>query len=68
MTTDQRLIAWSTAWALIDGVVLCASCRCIQPVSQSDELFAHEQSCMAERAAGSSPWIELHDILDTARG
>jgi len=68
MNTNQRMVAWSAAWALIDGVVICASCARIQPGSQSDEQFAHEQACRAEGVASPTPWVELHNILDAARG
>lgn len=68
MNTDQRMVAWSAVWALIDGVVICASCARTQPCSQSDEHFAHEQACRAHGVPSSTPWVELHDILDAARG
>lgn len=68
MTTDQCLIAWSAAWSLIDGVVVCARCARVTPCSHSEQQFVHEHTCKAEGAASPTPWVELHDILDAAQG
>jgi hypothetical protein len=68
MDSNQHMIAWSSAWALIGGQVVCTGCMRGQSVCQSEVKFRHEPSCIAKDAVDALPWAELHRILDVERG
>lgn len=68
MSTNQRMIAWCSAWALVDGLVVCIFCKRSQPLTQADEPFQHELTCLAVDRADTCPWATLHEILDRERG
>lgn len=68
MDSNQRMIAWSSAWALVGGLVVCTGCMRSQPISQSEQAFIHEPGCEAKDAVEPLPWAELHQILDIERG
>lgn len=68
MDGNQRMIAWSAAWALIGGVVACTDCMQSQSISGADEPFPHDSNCTAKDEVASKPWAELHQILDAERG
>jgi len=68
MDSNQRMIHWSAAWALVGGVVVCTGCMRGQPITQSGESIAHEDDCKAKDGVAAMPWAELHQILDQERG
>lgn len=68
MDSNQRLITWSTAWALVGGLVVCTGCMRSQSVSHCEAAFIHEPGCMAKDDVAELPWVELHEILDYERG
>jgi len=68
MDGNQRMIAWSAAWALIGGVVACTGCMHSQPISDADKAFPHDPTCTARDEVATRPWAELHQILDDERG
>lgn len=39
MDSNQRMIHWSAAWALVGGIVVCTGCMRGQPITQSGESF-----------------------------
>jgi hypothetical protein len=68
MSTDARMLAWCSAWALADGLVICPFCMRTQLLTLADEPFEHALSCKAVRQRDPHPWATLHDILDRERG
>jgi hypothetical protein len=68
MDSNQRMLIWSSAWALVGGQVVCTGCMQSQSIHSSDETFIHEPGCKARDAVQALPWAELHQILDFARG
>lgn len=68
MDSNQRMIAWSSAWALIGGVVACTGCMQSQTISNAEEPFPHNPNCKAKSEVDPKPWAGLHDILDFERG
>jgi hypothetical protein len=64
MNSNQRMIYWSSAWALVGGVVVCTGCMRGQSLSNSGESFTHEDNCTAKDEVTVMPWAELHQILD----
>ena len=68
MDSNQRMIAWSSAWALVGGLVVCTGCMRGQAVSLCEDVFPHEPSCKAKGEVARMPWAELHRILDVERG
>lgn len=68
MDSNQRMIAWSSAWALVGGLVVCTGCMRGQSVSLCEDVFPHEPSCRAQGEVAQMPWAELHRILDVERG
>lgn len=68
MTSDQSLILWNAYWSLVAGVVVCRGCQREQSLSQSNQPFGHGPGCNNLKDVGASPWADLHDILDAARG
>jgi hypothetical protein len=68
MNSNQRMIRWSAAWALVGGVVVCTGCMRGQPIFQSGEPFTHEPNCGDRDEVAAMPWAELHQILDDERG
>ncbi len=68
MDGNQRMISWSSAWALVSGLVVCTGCMRGQSISLSEEVFPHEPVCKAKNAVADMPWVELHQILDRERG
>jgi hypothetical protein len=68
MDSNQRMITWSSAWALVEGQVVCTGCMREQPIFQSEQTFIHEPGCTAKDAVEPLPWAELHQILDCERG
>ncbi|RMR62310.1 hypothetical protein [Pseudomonas cichorii] len=65
MDGNQRMIAWSAAWALIGGLVACT--WLYAEISDADEPFPHDPNCAAKDEVASRPWAELHHILDVKR-
>lgn len=68
MTADKALIRWNTHWTLMAGAVVCGGCQRKQTLGESDQPFDHGPGCSNLGDAGTSPWANLHDILDAARG
>jgi len=68
MDSNQRMIAWSSAWALVGGQVVCTGCMRGQSISLGEDVFPHEPSCKAKGEVVRLPWAELHQILDSERG
>ena len=68
MSSDQRMIAWCSAWALVDGLIVCLFCKRSQPLTLADEPFIHALACTAVGKVDTYPWATLHDILDRERG
>ena len=68
MDSNQRMIAWSSAWALVGAQVVCAGCMRGQSISLNGDVFPHEPSCKAKGEMAHMPWAELHQILDYERG
>lgn len=68
MNSNQQMVAWCSAWTLADGLIICLSCKCSQPVTQADEPFQHEPGCTALGRVDTYPWVALHDNLDRERG
>lgn len=68
MDTNERMIRWSAAWALIGGIVVCTGCMNGQSITHSEETFPHEPGCKAKGEVTEMPWAELHQILDDERG
>jgi hypothetical protein len=68
MDSNQRMIAWSSAWALVGGLVVCTGCMRSQPIYQCEQAFFHEPGCKAKDTVETLPWAELHQILDCERG
>lgn len=68
MNTEQALILWSTRWALMAGAVVCGDCQRRQTLGENEQPFDHEPGCSNINEAGTSPWADLRDILDAARG
>lgn len=68
MDSNQRMIAWSSAWALVGGLVVCTGCMRGQSVSLCEDVFPHEPGCKAKGEVAEMPWAELHQILDYERG
>lgn len=68
MDGNQRMISWSSAWALVGGLVVCTGCMRGQSISLSEEVFPHEPACKAKNDVADMPWVELHQILDRERG
>lgn len=64
MDSNQRMIAWSSAWAMIGGHVVCTGCMRGQAISASEDAFPHEPNCKAKGEVAELPWAELHQILD----
>ena len=68
MDSNQRMIAWSSAWALVGGLVACTGCMQAQSVSLCEDVFPHEPCCKAKGGVAQMPWEELHQLLDFQRG
>lgn len=68
MDSNQRMITWSSAWALVGGQVVCTGCMRGQSMSLNRDVFSHEPSCKAKGEVAESPWAELHRILEYERG
>jgi hypothetical protein len=68
MYANQSMTLWNTRWALLAGVVVCGECLRGQSLSESSQPFEHEPGCGNAIDAGAEPWIDLHNILDLARG
>jgi hypothetical protein len=68
MDSNQRMIAWSAAWAIVGGQIVCTGCMRGQFISLSGHVFPHEPRCNAKGEGAEMPWAELHQILDLQRG
>lgn len=68
MDNNHKMIVWSSAWALIGGIVVCTGCMHGQALSDSGEEFKHEPDCKALGEVAKHAWSELHSILDDERG
>lgn len=68
MDRNRCMIAWSSAWALVGGVVACTNCMQSQSISRADQPFPHDPACGVRAEVASRPWVELHEILDKERG
>jgi len=68
MDSNQRMITWSSAWALVEGQVVCTGCMRTQTILESDKPFIHEPGCITGGESASMPWVHLHEILDFERG
>jgi cytochrome c-type biogenesis protein CcmH/NrfF len=68
MNNKQRMMAWSSSWALIGGTLVCTGCMRGQSITDSDRTFAHDSRCKAKDEVTKLPWAELHQILDDERG
>lgn len=68
MNADQSMALWNSYWLLEAGVVVCRKCLQGQRLSEGDQPFVHKDGCVNAGDGGSSPWVELHNVLDSARG
>jgi hypothetical protein len=68
MDSNQRMVTWSSEWALVEGQVVCTECMRSQSIFESDTPFIHEPTCKAGDRTVSLPWVHLHEILDSERG
>lgn len=68
MSTNERMVSWTSSWALVDGGVVCVVCKKSQQATEADEEFEHEQCCEVAGRKAAYPWVALHDILDCKRG
>jgi hypothetical protein len=68
MDSNQRIIAWSSAWPLVGGLVVRTGCMRGQSVLLCEDVFPHEPSCEAKGEVAEMPWADLHQILDRERG
>lgn len=68
MNADQALILWNARWVLMAGAVVCGDCQRRQTLGENDRPFDHGLGCNNINDAGTTPWADLHDILDVVRG
>lgn len=68
MNSDQGLELWNAKWVLMNGFVVCSVCMQKQSLSSSCQAFVHEDGCRSAAEGDVLPWVDLHDILDNARG
>jgi hypothetical protein len=68
MDSNQQMIIWSAAWALIGGLVVCTGCMRGQSIIHSNLPFPHEPECKTKNDVAELPWAALHQILDDERG
>ena len=68
MSTNERMVNWTSSWALANGVVVCIACKKSQPANEADHEFQHEEGCEVADGIAAHPWVALHDILDCERG
>lgn len=57
MDSNQRMIAWSSAWALAGGQVVCTGCMRGQSISLNEDVFPHEPGCKAKGAVAETPGL-----------
>lgn len=68
MDSEREIEKWNARWIIVAGRAVCTGCLESQALVDCESLFFHAPTCEAGHDQTQHPWVELHDILDRARG
>lgn len=68
MDIERRIEQWNTQWMIVAGRAVCSDCLESQALDDCERPFSHARECEVSGQKTERPWVELHYILDSARG
>jgi hypothetical protein len=68
MDSEQKIERWNAKWMIVAGRAVCTGCLESQALENCESPFSHAYACETSDEKSQYPWIELHAILDSARG
>lgn len=68
MGREQKIERWNAKWMIVAGRVVCTGCLESQALEDCESHFFHAHVCEISDEKSKHPWVDLHDILDSARG
>nr|SIO73958.1 Hypothetical protein [Pseudomonas savastanoi pv. phaseolicola] len=68
MDSEQKIERWNAKWMIVAGRAVCNGCLESQALEDCKTPFSHAHACEVCDEKSKHPRIELHAILDSARG